>query len=94
MKTERQGAPVFKFVVEVLAQNQWRVHRHVDSSVDTLLAGSSPNTQLRMHRKGKLVVRFETAAADPPALKSKVSETESFWLTSLGKLANHKGSAV
>ncbi len=86
-KTERRGPPVFTCLVEVLAHDRWRVHPHVASSVDAMLAGRQPNTQLRMHKNGKLVVRFETAVADNSLCDSAVSDAQSSWLASLSSLA-------
>ena len=63
------------------------MHPHVASSVDAMLAGRQPSTQLRMHRNGKLVVRFETAVADNSLCDSAVSDAQSSWLASLSSLA-------
>ena len=86
-KTERRGPPVFTCLVEVLAHDRWRVHPHVASSVDAMLAGRQPSTQLRMHKNDKLVVRFETALADNSWCESAVSNAQSSWLASLSSLA-------
>ena len=90
-KNERRGLPVFSCLVEVLAHDQWRIHPQVASSVDALLAGRQPNTQLRSHRDGKLLVRFETSTADVTAKNSTSAAPEISWLFSLGKLANRMG---
>lgn len=80
---------MFSCLVEVLAHEQWRVHPCVDASVDALLAGWQPHTQLRTRHNGQMIVRFGSAAADLTHPDSKVDETEPCWLTSLGKLATH-----
>ena len=72
-KTERRGPPVFTCLVEVLAHDCWRVHPHVASSIDAMLAGRQPSTQLRMHKNDKLVVRFETVVADNSLCDSAVT---------------------
>lgn len=90
--TEEQGEPVFKFLVEVLAHDKWRVHHNVASNVASLLAGRQPDTELRTHQNGKLNVCVETAAVDMP--NSSLQETEPAWLMSLGKLANHLENAA
>ncbi|DBA96942.1 TPA: hypothetical protein ACH3X1_001273 [Trebouxia sp. C0004] len=71
---------------EVLSQDCWRVHTHAASSVDDLLAGRQPSTQLRMHRHGKLVVRFETKAAEYKSPSRVTADAKSSWLRSLGSL--------
>ena len=86
-KTERRGAPVFTCLVELLSHDRWRVHTHFASSVDDLLAGRQPSTQLRMHKQGKLVVRFETKAAECKSSERVTADAKSSWLTSLGSLA-------
>ena len=78
---------MFKCLVELLGYDQWRVHLSVDASVDALLAGRQPHTQLRMRQNGKMVACLEAAPADPVVSDSKVADTEPSWLTSLGKLA-------
>ena len=86
-KTERRGPPFFTCLVEVLAHDRWRVHPHVASSVDAMLAGRQPSPQLRMHQNDKLVVRFETAVADNSLCDSAVSNAQSSWLANLSSLA-------
>ena len=73
--------------MEVLAHDQWRVHPDVAASVDALLAGRQPRTQLRTHRHGKLLVRFEMASADEPVSNPRDVNAEETWLETLGKLA-------
>lgn len=70
-----------------MAHDRWRVHPHVASSVDALLAGRQPNTQLRMHKNGKLVVRFETDLVDQTRCDQATLAAPSSWLASLGSLA-------
>ena len=52
-----------------------------------MLAGRQPSIQLRMHKYGKLVVRFETAVADNSLCDSAVSDAQASWLASLSSLA-------
>ena len=83
-RTERKGLPPFSCLVEVLSHTTWRVHLNVAASVDALLANKQPTTQLRQHRDGKLIVRFETPAA---ASASGVSQHGDPWLAGLFQLA-------
>lgn len=82
--------------MEILVQGTWRIHPHVDASVDALLTLRQPDTQLRMHQDGRFIVNIETAA--PSLLQSSRAsdvEADSEWLANLGKLANqieHAGS--
>jgi len=62
----------------------------VASSVDDLLAGRQPSTQLRMHKQGKLVVRFETKAAECKSPDRVTADAKSSWLTSWEVLLTHK----
>lgn len=85
-KTERRGAPVFSCLVEVLSHDTLRLHPNVAASVDALLTGKQPATQLRKHKDGKFFVRFET-----PELTSKGKGgrpvVPASWLASLAELA-------
>lgn len=45
---EREGPPTFNIAVEMLEIGTWRVHTDVAASVDALLAGQSPMTELRV----------------------------------------------
>ena len=83
-RTERKGLPAFSCLVEVLDHSTWRVHSNVAVSVDALLANKKPTTQLRQHKDGKLIVRFESAAA--PAA-SALSHHGGPWLAQLFQLA-------
>ena len=83
-RTERKGLPAFSCLVEVLSHTTWRVHPNVAASVDALLANKHPVTQLRQHKHGKLMIRFETAAA---ASVSALSEHGEPWLAGLFQLA-------
>ena len=90
--TKEQGAPVFRFLVEVLAHDKWQAHRNIASNVGTMIAGKQPDTQLRTHQNGKLAVHIETAAVDMP--NSSLQEAGPSWLMSLGKFANHLEDAA
>ena len=46
-RLERKGAPTFSTLVELLGPSKWRIHWNVAKSVDCLLAGKKPETQLR-----------------------------------------------
>ncbi|KAL3153362.1 hypothetical protein ABBQ38_011703 [Trebouxia sp. C0009 RCD-2024] len=83
-RTERKGLPAFSCLVEVLDHTTWRVHPDVAASVDALLANKQPTTQLRQHKDGKLLVRFETSAACAASALSQHGEP---WLAGLFQLA-------
>ncbi|KAL0048425.1 hypothetical protein WJX82_002840 [Trebouxia sp. C0006] len=77
-RTERKGLPAFSCLVEVLDHNKWRVHLNVAASVDALLANKQPTTQFRVHKEGKLIVRFETPS--PPTAAKVLTQTAEPWL--------------
>ena len=83
-RTERKGLPAFSCLVEVLSHNTWRVHTNVAASVDALLANKQPVTQLRRHKDGKLIVRFEGPATPAASTLSQHGEP---WLNKLFHLA-------
>ena len=91
-RTERKGLPAFSCLVEVLDHNRWRVHPNVAASVDAILANKQPTTQLRMHKDGKLIVRFET----PTPLSPSASLTQDAvpWLMNLFDLAKSMPTAA
>ena len=64
-----------------MSYNKWRVYLNVAASVDALLANKQPTTQLRMHKEGKLIVRFETPS--PPTPAGVLSQAAEPWLVSL-----------
>ena len=74
-----QEKPIFTHLIELLGCGQWRVHSDVPCSVSAALAGTQPNTQLRMHRNGKMIVRSEAALDEVAALRNTSSSTSS-WL--------------
>ena len=65
-RTERKGAPCFSTLVEVLGYARWRVHLNVARSIDALLAGEQPVTQLREMQGSKMLMTIEMA--EPPSL--------------------------
>ena len=59
----RQEVPDTSFnLIEVLGHGHWRLHCDVPGSIDAILAGTQPQTQLRMHKHGKLLVRHESSS--------------------------------
>jgi stage III sporulation protein AA len=54
---EREGPPTFSIAVEMLDIGLWRVHTDVGASVDALLAGQAPFTELRALREDGVVVQ-------------------------------------
>ena len=85
-RTERKGLPAFSCLVEILDHATWRVHPNVAASVDALLAKKKPTTQLRQHKDGKLIVRFETPLIAAPAA-SALNHHGQPWLARLFELA-------
>lgn len=61
---ERKGAPTFSMLIEILSYNMWRIHTDVAASVDAMLAGGTPATQLRRWEHCKRVVRFTGGESD------------------------------
>ncbi len=57
----RQEVPNIS-LIEVLGHGHWRLHCDVPGSIDAILAGTQPQTQLRMHKHGKLLVRRESSS--------------------------------
>lgn len=67
-RTERQGDPAFSTLVEVVERNKWRVHMNVARSMDAILAGREPTTQLRwVEPDGRMMVRLEGQPEGRPA---------------------------
>lgn len=58
-RQERRTTPAFQVVVELLSPTQWRIHLDVAASVDAVLDGRVPPTQLRVLRDGQLYTAFE-----------------------------------
>lgn len=72
-RTERKGAPTFTTLIEVLGYNRWRIHMNVARSVDALLAGGTPVTQLRwMEPDGRMMARFEGPQGEEEAASGAV----------------------
>ena len=58
----RQEVPIIS-LIEVLGHGHWRLHCDVPGSIDAILAGRQPQTQLRMHKHGMLLVRYERSSS-------------------------------
>ncbi|KAA6428906.1 MAG: hypothetical protein FRX49_01016 [Trebouxia sp. A1-2] len=56
--SRRQEVPNLS-LIEVLGHEHWRLHYDVPGSTDAVRAGRQTQTQLRMHKHGKLLVRHE-----------------------------------
>ena len=85
-RSERRGAPVFSCLVEVVRHDTLRLHPNVAASVDAILAGKQPATQLRKRRDGKIIVRFETP--EEPAKRSRgTPAAPASWLAGLAEMA-------
>lgn len=86
MKRERQETPNFSCLVEVLSHVTLRLHSNTAASVDFLLAGKQPGTQLRMLKDGKMFLCFETPKTPAKDGQSTLASPPS-WLAGLADLA-------
>ena len=86
MKRKRQETPVFSCLVEVLSHGTLRLHSNIAASVDALMAGKQPATQLRTHKDGGMTLRFETPKAHAEDGHSTLASPTS-WLAGLAELA-------
>lgn len=99
-RTERKGAPTFTALVEVLSWNKWRLHLNVAASVDAMLEGKVPYTQLRwVEEDGRMMVRMEgpraqgegppgaTRAAAAAAALERCPPGGGAWLAQLANMA-------
>ena len=65
---EREGPPTFTIAVEMLDVGTWRVHTDVAASVDALLAGQSPMTELRiLNADGSVTAEAEYTSRRTPS---------------------------
>jgi DNA polymerase III delta prime subunit len=95
-KTERRGAPTFTTIIEVLGYDAYRVHMNTAESVDALLNGRQPQTQLRWKTQdGRFMAKFEGPTMktsskipihEPFTVASKPTEAD--WLTQLITLSS------
>ncbi|MGF1520894.1 MAG: R3H domain-containing nucleic acid-binding protein [Leptolyngbyaceae cyanobacterium] len=57
---ERKAPPTFEIAVEMQERQRWVVHENVASTVDTLLRGRQPSTQIRtVDEQGKVAITQE-----------------------------------
>jgi hypothetical protein len=57
---ERKGAPCFTTLIELLGPSRWRIHKDVAKSVDCLLNGKKPETEMRwVAADGRYMSQFE-----------------------------------
>ena len=57
---ERKAPPTFEIAVEMQDRQRWVVHENVSETVDTLLRGRQPNTQIRtVDEQGKVAITHE-----------------------------------
>ena len=64
--SKRQEVSNFS-LIEVVGHGHWRLHCDVSGSIDAMLAGRQPQTQLRMHKHGRLLVRYERSSSQNEA---------------------------
>lgn len=82
----RRGAPVFQCLVEILSYDTLRLHLNVAASVDAILEGRHPSTQLRRSQNESFIVRFEVP-------ETSEQPTTTSWLTSLAACAERHARA-
>ena len=79
-KAERKGSPVFDYLIEVVGQGEWRLHRDVAKSVDSMLSGGKGHAERRRYVKSasgggdKMVVSFESALATQMAVAAAIED--------------------
>ncbi|MEO1403343.1 MAG: R3H domain-containing nucleic acid-binding protein [Cyanobacteria bacterium J06635_1] len=57
---ERKAPPTFDIAVEMLERQRWVVHENVSDTIDTLLRGRTPGSQVRsLGENGKVVITHE-----------------------------------
>jgi len=57
---ERQGAPTFDTVIELLPNGEWTIYLDIAKVIDELLSGSNPLVEIRYKKKnGLMFSRFE-----------------------------------
>jgi stage III sporulation protein SpoIIIAA len=63
---ERKGAPCFTTLIELVGPSKWRIHKNVAKSVDCLLNGKKPETELRwIASDGRYMAQFEGGVPRP-----------------------------
>jgi len=67
---ERKALPTFEIAVEMLERRRWVVHQDVSVTIDQLLRGHDPVTEVRSaNEQGE--VEISTQGAQPPAMNGK-----------------------
>lgn len=59
-RVERRQPPCFQVVIEIVSPTAWRVHWNAAESIDALLVGDRPPSELRVMHEGRLLSRDET----------------------------------
>lgn len=60
-RVERRQPPCFQVIVEIVGPAAWRIHWNAAESIDALLVGEQPPSELRVMHEGRLLSRDETA---------------------------------
>lgn len=61
-RVERRQPPCFQVVIEIVSPAAWRIHWNAAESIDALLVGERPPSELRVMHEGRLLSRDEGAA--------------------------------
>jgi len=76
---ERKAPPTFDIAVEMLERQRWVIHEDVSETVDALLRGRQPGTQIRaMDEAGEVVVTTEAPPLKAMPLKGRSPNSSSF----------------
>ena len=60
-RTERRQPPCFQVIVEILGHSAWRIHWNAAESIDAVLEGLQPPSELRVLHNGSLYSRDESS---------------------------------
>lgn len=60
-RTERRQPPCFQVIVEILGPSAWRIHWNAAESIDAVLEGEKPPSELRVMCNGRLYSRDESS---------------------------------
>lgn len=71
---ERKAPPTFDIAVEMVERQRWIVHEEVDTTVDSVLRGRQPASQVRTtDAQGKVTITHELPGKDAPPSPSRTN---------------------
>jgi stage III sporulation protein SpoIIIAA len=92
---ERKAPPTFDIAIEMLERQRWVVHENVAETVDSLLRGRQPATQVRtVNDQGEVVVTTEgpTLKATPISGRSPINGYKTGGWRASGRMVPPKGA--